>query len=90
MKKKKIKVGGVALFNGILFSSTNREVIASRNGNKISCKCQEYSKKTNIVSHIPIIRGILNLVLQVGNAGPEFTSSYDSKEKTSSLSTIIF
>ena len=90
MKKKKIKVGGVALFNGILFSSTNREVIASRNGNKISCKCQEYSKKTNIVSHIPIIRWILNLVLQVGNAGPEFTSSYDSKEKTSSLSTIIF
>lgn len=87
MKEKKIKVGGVALFNGILFNSKYRQAIVQRKeNNDISCRTYEYSKDKNILNKIPILRGILGLSSQINNATPEFLNSANEK-KSFKLST---
>lgn len=80
MKNKKIKVGGVALFNGIMFSSEYRQAVVQKNGDKIKGRTNEYVKNKSLLSKIPILRGILGLSSQIGNATPEFVTS--SGEKT--------
>ena len=88
MKNKKIKVGGVALFNGIMFSSEYRQAVVQKNGDKIKCRTSEYRKDKNLLSKIPILRGILGLSSQVGNATPEFVSSSGEKPD-SKINTIL-
>ncbi len=85
MKEKENKVGGNALFNGILFSSNYRQVNATKFESKIVCRCINYISKKSIVMHIPILRGILALSSQIGNASPDFISSYDNDTKASKI-----
>lgn len=79
MKNKKTKVGGVALFNGIMFSSDYRQAVVQKNGDKIKCRTNEYRKDKSLLSKIPVLRGILGVSSQVGNATPEFVTSSGEK-----------
>lgn len=81
MNNNKIHTGGVALFNGILFSSDYRQVIAQRKDNIIKCQTSNYSNDKSVISSIPILRGIFGLSSQINNATPAFISS--SGEKSS-------
>ena len=75
MNNKKVHTGGVALFNGILFSSDYRQVIAQRNNKIIRCKTSEFNKNKSIIDNIPILRGIIGVSSQLNNAAPTFMDS---------------
>ncbi len=81
MSNKKIHTGGVALFNGILFSSDYRQVIAQRKDNSIKCQSNNYTGEKSIISSIPILRGIFGISTQVNNATPEFINSSGQTSK---------
>lgn len=87
--KKKINVGGVALFNGILFTSEHRQVSVQRNNGKLECKVTPLIEDKSIINKIPIIRGILGLGSQIGNSSNKFIESSGEKDKTSKLQTIF-
>lgn len=87
--KKKINVGGVALFNGILFTSEHRQVSIQRNNGKLECKVTPLIEDKSIINKIPIIRGILGLGSQIGNSSNKFIESSGEKDKTSKLQTIF-
>lgn len=87
--KKKIEVGGLALFNGVLFNSTKRQVIAQQVGNKIKCRVNEYIERKSIIDKVPILRGIVRLVSQLESSVLEFvTSVADKKTKNSKIKTL--
>lgn len=90
MKNNKTKVGGVALFNGILFSSNYRQAIVQHNGDKINCRTSEYVKSKDVLSKIPILRGILGVSSQVGNATPEFVTSSGEKPDSKINTVLIY
>lgn len=87
--KKKINVGGVALFNGILFTSEYRQLSIQRNNGKLECKVTPLIEDKSIINKIPIIRGILGLGSQIGNSSNKFIESSGEKDKTSKLQTIF-
>lgn len=87
--KKKINVGGVALFNGILFTSKYRQVIVQRNNDIIKSNVANFIEDKSLINKIPILRGILGLGNQIGNSSAKFVESSGEKEKTSKLQTIF-
>lgn len=90
MNKKKVHTGGVALFNGIIFSSDYRQVIAQRNNKNIRCQTSEFNSGKNIINSIPIIRGILGISSQLNNAAPTFMDSSGENDSKSNKKIIYF
>ena len=70
--KRKIKVGGVALFDGILFTSDYRQVITRQYSDRVRCQINTLTKDNRLITKIPILRGILGIGSQIGNAAPNF------------------
>ena len=83
MNNKKVHTGGVALFNGIIFSSDYRQVIAQRNNEIIRCKTSEFNKNKSIIDNIPILRGIIGVSSQLNNAAPTFMDSSGENDNKS-------
>lgn len=90
MNKKKVHTGGVALFNGIIFSSDYRQVIAQRNNKNIRCQTSEFNSGKNIINSIPIIRGILGISSQLNNAAPTFMDSSGENDSKSNKKIMYF
>ena len=88
-KRKKITVGGVALFNGIIFTSDYRQVAVQKEGEKINSRCTNLTRDKRIISKIPVIRGLLGLGNQIGNSIPDFMRSSGEEEKSSKLNTLL-
>ncbi len=90
MRENKVKCGGVALFNGILFTSDIRQVqIERKDNNTIYAKVNKMNKDTRLLSNIPILRGILGIKGQIGNAAPKFVESSGEKESSSKIKTLV-
>lgn len=90
MRENKVKCGGVALFNGILFTSDIRQVqIERKDNNTIYAKVNKMNKDTRLLSNIPILRGILGIKGQIGNAAPKFIESSGEKESSSKIKTLV-
>ena len=90
MKKKKINIGGVALFDGIMFTSNYRQVTVQKNNDRIKCSVTNFRKDKRIINKIPIIRGILGISSQIGNSSEEFIESSGEKVgKNSTFKTIL-
>lgn len=90
MKKKKINIGGVALFDGIMFTSDYRQVTVQKNNDRIKCNVTNFRKDKRIINKIPIIRGILGISSQIGNSSEEFIESSGEKVgKNSTFKTIL-
>lgn len=89
MKNKKINVGGVALFNGILFSSDYRQVTSQRELDNITCSVMNFKENKKIINKIPILRGIFGIRNQIGNSAPEFVKSSGEKENNSKIKTML-
>lgn len=87
--KKKINVGGVALFNGILFTSEYRQVTVQKNNNIINSSIINFIDDKSLINKIPVLRGIIGLGNQIGNSSAKFVESSGEKEKTSKLQTIF-
>lgn len=87
--KKKINVGGVALFNGILFTSEYRQVTVQKNNNIINSSITNFIDDKSLINKIPVLRGIIGLGNQIGNSSAKFVESSGEKEKTSKLQTIF-
>ena len=93
-KKNKMKVGGVALFDGIIFTSEYRQVIAKQYSDRVRCQINSITKDNRIINKIPILRGILGIGNQIGNAAPDFIKSsgeesYNEKNNTLLLYAIL-
>lgn len=88
-KKKKINVGGVALFDGILFTSEYRQVASHKHGDRVFCKVNNLAKNDKIITKIPILRGMLGISNQLTNASSEFIESSGEKDKGNKYKTII-
>lgn len=88
-KRKKITVGGVALFNGIIFTSDYRQVAVQKEGEKINSRSTNLIKDKRIISKIPVIRGLIGLGNQIGNSIPDFMRSSGEEEKSSKLNTLL-
>ena len=88
-KRKKITVGGVALFNGIIFTSDYRKVAVQKEGEKINSRSTNLIKDKRIISKIPVIRGLLGIGNQIGNSIPDFMRSSGEEEKSSKLNTLL-
>ena len=88
-KRKKITVGGVALFNGIIFTSDYRQVAVQKEGEKINSRSTNLIKDKRIISKIPVIRGLLGLGNQIGYSIPDFMRSSGEEEKSSKLNTLL-
>lgn len=88
-KRKKITVGGVALFNGIIFTSDYRQVAVQKEGEKINSRCTNLIRDKRIISKIPVIRGLLGIENQIGNSIPDFMRSSGEEEKSSKLNTLL-
>lgn len=88
-KKKKINVGGVALFDGILFTSEYRQVASQKHGDRVFCKVNNFAKNDKIITKIPILRGMLGISNQLTNASSEFIESSGEKDKGNKYKTVI-
>lgn len=86
---RKINVGGVALFNGILFTSKYRQVSIQRNNEKLEAKVIPLTEDKRIINKIPIIRGILGLSSQIGNSSTKFMESSGEEEKVGKFQTFF-
>lgn len=86
---RKINVGGVALFNGILFTSKYRQVSIQRNNEKLEAKVIPLTEDKRIINKIPIIRGILGLSSQIGNSSAKFMESSGEEEKVGKFQTFF-
>ena len=73
---KKIKVGGISLFNGIMFNSKYRQAVVQQiNNGDITGYSREVKEDKDIINKIPVIRGIFGVISQVINAMPTFIKS---------------
>ncbi len=88
-KKKRVKTGGAALFDGIIFTSEYRQAIVENNGVRLTGKTISFSKNKGIIEHIPILRGIVGIGNQVSNATEDFTGSIDKNQKLNGNTTIF-
>ncbi len=88
-KNKKIVCAGISLFNGIEFTSSVKQVHITRiNGNLNASTSKMYENKS-ILSKIPIIRGILGMKSQIGDAAPTFMESAGEKQNNARGKTIL-
>lgn len=88
--KRKIKVGGVALFDGILFTSDYRQVITRQYSDRVRCQINTLTKDNRLITKIPILRGILGIGSQIGNAAPNFIKSSGEQDgKNASINTLF-
>lgn len=76
-KKKKIRTGGVALFDGIMFMSEYRQVVVEQKDSRIVGSSEEVTIQKNIIDYIPIIRGIVALTSQINEAAGEISKDDD-------------
>ena len=88
-KKNKMKVGGVALFDGIIFTSEYRQVIAKQYSDRVRCQINSITKDNRIINKIPILRGILGIGNQIGNAAPDFIKSSGEESDNEKNNTLL-
>ena len=95
MKKRKEKVGGMALFNGLMLRNKKRESIArvDKSGN-ISVEINDI--KSDIpddvftIYDVPIIRGIISMVNMITSSAPHVVkSSQDVLKKATKEDVVI-
>lgn len=91
MKNEKIKAGGVALYNGIIFASRYKQINIDRKENgKISCRTYTNpNTKKDFWEYIPIARGIIGIGSQVGNTAGNFVRSIDKADNATKFGTFI-
>ena len=75
MKKRKDKVGGMALFNGLMLRNKKREAIGrvDKEGNitvEINNINSNIDKDTFTIYDVPIIRGIISMVYMISSSVP--------------------
>lgn len=87
-KNKKIKTGGVALADGIVFTSQIRQVVIEQKKDRLVGKTNPVFKDNSLISKIPIIRGIHGLKNQISNAARKYTASV-TKDKSYNGSYIL-
>lgn len=73
-KEKKIKIGGMATFNGVLLKSDKRQVVTSKLGNNIMQDITE-TKSNKLISILPILRGIAALYFSIVSGIPYIVES---------------
>ncbi|MDD3304008.1 MAG: peptide chain release factor N(5)-glutamine methyltransferase [Clostridia bacterium] len=73
MKNKKKKIGGMALFNGLLLKSTDRECMVQEN-DVITIKSIATNHKFSLTD-IPIIRGIARIISTIQSSVPYIMKS---------------
>ena len=88
-KNKKIKTGGVALADGIMFLSEKREVIVQRKNNRLIGRTTSFIPSKVLIQKIPILRGILNLKNQLAGAAGSFSFSFGDGDPISSKTILI-
>ncbi len=76
-KENKIKIGGMATFNGVLLKSNTKQVITSQKKDNIVAEITT-TKSNNVISSIPIIRGIVGLYTSVKGGIPYIVESAES------------
>ncbi|MCX8074645.1 MAG: peptide chain release factor N(5)-glutamine methyltransferase [Clostridia bacterium] len=74
-KKNNEKIGGMALFDGVLLRSNTHESVAKKISKNIKVEVKEYDKKVSIFNKIPIIRGIINLINSIKSGIPYIIKS---------------
>lgn len=74
------KIGGVALFNGLILRSNKRESVIKYSNNKISIDIAKIEKnnKKDIINNIPVLRGIINIINVFISCIPYLVSSAKS------------
>lgn len=61
VKKIKDKIGGMALFNGVLLRGKDRESVATKINEDIFVEVTSFESKKNFFSKLPIIRGLISI-----------------------------
>lgn len=88
-KNKKIKTGGVALADGIMFLSEKREVIVQRKSNRLIGRTTSFIPSKVLIQKIPILRGILNLKNQLAGVTGSFSASFGDGDTLSGKTVLI-
>ena len=88
-KNKKLKTGGVALEDGIIFLSEKRQVVVRRDDNRIIGKTEDIVNSKALIGKIPIIRGIVNLGNQLSGVANNFSNSFNDGEELEGRDIII-
>lgn len=89
-KIKKLKIGGMATFNGVLLKSSTKQVVTSQVNDNIFTDITE-TKSNRIISSIPIIRGIAGLYTSIISGIPYIVESAENivndivKDKTEKI-----
>lgn len=73
-KVKKLKIGGMATFNGVLLKSSSKQVVTSQVGNTVVSDITE-TKSNKVISSIPILRGIFGLYGSIRGGIPYIVES---------------
>jgi release factor-specific protein-(glutamine-N5) methyltransferase len=75
-----IKIGGLALFNGLMLKSKKRECVLEQNSNEILIVSKKNFDDTSLkykilINNIPILRGFINIFFTIKNSIPYIISS---------------
>jgi len=87
----KLKIGGMATFNGVLLKSSTKQVVTSQINDSIISEVTE-TKSSKIIPSIPIIRGIVGLYTSIRSGIPYIVDSAENivndivKDKTEKIS----
>jgi|GEM_PF-58757 len=73
----KLKIGGMATFNGVLLKSSTKQVVTSQVNDSIISEVTE-TKTNKIISSIPIIRGIVGLYTSIKSGIPYIVDSAEN------------
>ena len=76
-KTNKLKIGGMATFNGVLLKSSTKQVVTSQVNDNIVSEVTETTSNI-IVSSIPIIRGIVGLYSSIKSGIPYIVESAEN------------
>ncbi|MDD2377148.1 MAG: peptide chain release factor N(5)-glutamine methyltransferase [Clostridia bacterium] len=76
-KISKLKIGGMATFNGVLLKSSTKQVVTSQINDNIISEVTE-TKSNRIISSIPIIRGIVGLYTSIKSGIPYIVESAEN------------
>jgi uncharacterized protein YqhQ len=76
-ENNKLKIGGMATFNGVLLKSSKKQVVTSQINDNIITEINEI-KPNRVISYIPIVRGIIGLYNSVRGGIPYIVESAEN------------
>jgi release factor-specific protein-(glutamine-N5) methyltransferase len=76
-ENNKLKIGGMATFNGVLLKSSKKQVVTSQVNDNIITEINEI-KPNRVISYIPIVRGIIGLYNSVRGGIPYIVESAEN------------